>query len=61
MRLVVGLGNPGKKYQKNRHNTGYMALDAVAKRNNVDLSKKKFNGLYGEFTYKGEKIILLRL
>ena len=59
MKLIVGLGNPGKEYENTRHNMGFMAIDFYAQKNNLDF-KKKFNGLYSETTINGEKIILLK-
>lgn len=47
MKLVVGLGNPGKQYEKTRHNMGYMALDKVAEIFSCDLDYSKFKGVYG--------------
>ena len=60
MKLIVGLGNPGKEYENTRHNAGFKFIDKFAKANNLDFNKEKFNGLYTEFNYKGEKIILLK-
>jgi len=45
--LIVGLGNPGPQYEKTRHNIGFMVVDAIAREHNIDLSKNKFNALYG--------------
>lgn len=59
MKLVVGLGNPDKKYQYTRHNCGFRAIDFYAEKNNLDF-KKKFNGLYAEQVVNNEKIILLK-
>lgn len=59
MKCIVGLGNPGKKYEQTRHNVGFMVIDELAKRHNASLSKKKFNGLYAMETIQGEKVILL--
>ncbi len=59
MKLIVGLGNPGREYEKTRHNLGFSIIDEIAKEKNVTLNKKKFNGLYGEF-HEEEKIILLK-
>src|SRR5574344_2330767 len=60
MKLIVGLGNPGKVYENTRHNMGFMTIDNYAKKKNIDINKNKFNGLYGEYNYRGEKIILLK-
>lgn len=59
MKLIVGLGNPGKSYTNTRHNIGFMCIDKLCEYFNVKLDSKKFNGLYTQFNYKGEKIILL--
>ncbi|MBQ7137222.1 MAG: aminoacyl-tRNA hydrolase [Bacilli bacterium] len=60
MKLIVGLGNPGREYEKTRHNMGFLYIDFYASKNNLDITKKKFNGLYVDFTKNGEKIILLK-
>lgn len=60
MKLIVGLGNPGKEYEKTRHNMGFMCIDKFAKKNNVEINKNKFDGLYTEFVYQNEKVILLK-
>ena len=60
MKLIVGLGNPGKDYENTRHNAGFKFVDKFAKSQNIDFNKEKFNGLYAEFNYNGEKIILLK-
>ena len=59
MKLIVGLGNPGKKYEKTRHNCGFMAIDYYAKKYNLT-SKKKYNGEYFEKIINSEKIIFLK-
>ena len=59
MKLIVGLGNPGRSYSKTRHNVGFMSIDKLCEYFNVKLDSKKFNGLYTQFNYKHEKIILL--
>ena len=59
MKLIVGLGNPGKKYEYTRHNMGFMAIDFYAKKNNL-IFKSKFNGLYSEQTINNEKVIFLK-
>ena len=60
MKLIVGLGNPGKEYEKTRHNMGFLCIDYFAKKNNVEINKNKFDGLYTELIYKQEKILLLK-
>lgn len=60
MKLIVGLGNPGKEYDRTKHNMGFMAIDEIARSNNVTIDRNKFNGLYTEFNYNGEKIMLLK-
>ena len=59
MKLIVGLGNPGKKYEKTRHNCGFMAIDCYAKENNLQF-KEKFNGLYSEQLINNQKVIFLK-
>lgn len=60
MKLIVGLGNPGKEYDKTRHNIGYMVIDSFAKKHNVTFDKEKFNGLWTKVNIEGEEVILLK-
>ena len=60
MKLIVGLGNPGREYQNTRHNIGFIFLDNYAKEKNIKIDKKKFNGLYNEITVDNEKVVLLK-
>ena len=53
MKLIVGLGNPGKEYEKTRHNAGFMALDQLADDLGVSISNAKFKGEYVKFKHKG--------
>ena len=60
MKLIVGLGNPGKEYAGTRHNCGFMVIDRLASKLNVDVDQDKFKGLYAKVKYHGEDIILLK-
>jgi peptidyl-tRNA hydrolase, PTH1 family len=60
MHLIVGLGNPGDKYKGNRHNIGFMAVDAIARRHNFPPFREKFQGLVSEGLIDGEKVLLLK-
>ncbi|WP_077623905.1 aminoacyl-tRNA hydrolase [Sediminibacillus massiliensis] len=59
MKCIVGLGNPGKKFEQTRHNIGFMIIDELANRKNWKLTKKKFNGLYALEVHNNEKVLLL--
>ena len=58
--LIVGLGNPGKEYEKTRHNCGFRAVDVLADKLNCKIDKGKFQGLYGQTAYGGKKLYLLK-
>ena len=60
MLLLVGLGNPGAEYAKNRHNIGFMALQAIAGRYDFGPFRKKFHGLIAEGAIGGEKVLALK-
>lgn len=60
MKLIVGLGNPGKEYEHTRHNIGFMMLDEYAKSHGIAIEKKKMNGYLAELTVNQEKVILLK-
>ena len=58
--LIVGLGNPGKDYAHTRHNAGFRCLDILAENLNCKVDKGKFQGIYGQTTYNGKKLFLLK-
>ena len=58
--LIVGLGNPGREYEHTRHNAGFRALDVLAEKIGCKVDKLKFQGLYGQGTYQGKKLLLLK-
>ena len=58
--LIVGLGNPGREYEKTRHNAGFRALDILAEKLGCRVDKLKFQGLYGQVSRKGRKLLLLK-
>src|SRR5689334_20375590 len=59
MLLFVGLGNPGPKYAGNRHNIGFMAVQAIAKRHDIAPWRRRFQGVAVEGSIAGEKLLLL--
>ena len=60
MLLFVGLGNPGREHAAQRHNIGFMALDAIAGRYSAPAFRARFQGLVGELTLGGERVVLLK-
>lgn len=60
MFLVVGLGNPGDKYDGTRHNIGFETIDYISSKYNIDVTRVKFKGVIGEGFIGGEKVILLK-
>lgn len=60
MKLIVGLGNPGAKYARNRHNIGFMALDRIAEDHGFGPWKAKFQGHISEGRFESEKVVLLK-
>lgn len=60
MKLIVGLGNPGSKYEETRHNIGFKVIDELSSRYNIPLNETKFRGLFGKGMINGERVILLK-
>ena len=60
MKLIVGLGNPGREYAMTRHNCGFRVIDAFADAVGIDINKEQFHGVYGKFKYGDEDIILFK-
>ena len=60
MKLIVGLGNPGKKYEGTRHNMGFMAIDLLSDQAQIDVDKEVFHGLMGRGKIYDEDVILFK-
>lgn len=60
MKLIVGLGNPGKEYELSRHNSGFRALDAFADKAKVEFNREDFKGVYAKFKLDDEDIVLFK-
>lgn len=60
MYIVVGLGNPGKKYETTRHNIGFITVERMSERLNIKVNKIKFKSLVGEGFINGKKVILVK-
>ena len=58
--MVVGLGNPDKKYENTRHNTGFICLDKIAEKFSCDVNRIKYKSLVGECTIDGKKVLLMK-
>ena len=58
--LIVGLGNPGKEYQNNRHNSGFMVLNALAEHFDVSFSRMESNALVAKTTFEGQRLLLAK-
>ncbi|WP_108672128.1 aminoacyl-tRNA hydrolase [Peribacillus acanthi] len=60
MKIIIGLGNPGKQYDKTRHNIGFEVIDSLSKNWGIELDQAKHKGIYGVGHVNGEKVLLLK-
>lgn len=58
--ILVGLGNPGKEYERTRHNAGFMAMDYISGRCGAKIDRAKFSALVGEATINGKRVLLMK-
>ncbi len=60
MKIIVGLGNPGKEYENTRHNFGFKVIDVLSKELEIEINKERFEGMIGQGKFNGEKIMLVK-
>lgn len=60
MKLIAGLGNPGIKYQLSRHNMGFLVLEALAEKQNIEIRQKKFDSCLGKGTLSGTTVMMAK-
>lgn len=60
MKIIAGLGNPGKEYENTKHNVGFLTIDILAEKYDIKVNKIKFKGLVGEGMIGTEKVILVK-
>ncbi|MBI4489234.1 MAG: aminoacyl-tRNA hydrolase [Deltaproteobacteria bacterium] len=60
MKVVLGLGNPGKKYDRTRHNLGFLVVDRLASENRIAIKKRRHGSLIGDWETNGEKVLLVK-
>lgn len=58
--ILVGLGNPGKEYERTRHNAGFMALDLYCQKNGISVTRSKFNSLTAEADIGGNRVLVMK-
>ena len=58
--IIAGLGNPGTEYEKTRHNAGFLAIDYIASKYNVNINKLKFKALVAEADISGKRVLLMK-
>lgn len=60
MKLIIGLGNPGKEYENTRHNSGFKVMDEIAKECNVEINQSKFKSLIAQTRIGNESVLLMK-
>lgn len=60
MKIIVGLGNPGRSYSRHRHNVGFMAIDVLGGRHGIEIAKRSFGSLVGSGSVAGEAVLLAK-
>lgn len=60
MKIIIGLGNPGKKYENTRHNAGFKVMDALAKKCNLSYDQEKFSAYFAKGKVNGEDVVLMK-
>ena len=60
MKIILGLGNPGREYEKTRHNVGFMALDELARQLGIRIERRGFRCIYGEARIGSERVVLAK-
>lgn len=59
-KIIAGLGNPGKKYARTRHNIGFIVVEALASKSRLSIDKSRFDSLYAKTKIKGQEVFLLK-
>ena len=60
MKVIVGLGNPGRQYERTRHNIGFEAIDYIAGKNQIEISSRKHKALIGSGYLGGQRVLLVK-
>ena len=60
MKIIIGLGNPGRDYMNTRHNAGFMVLDELAKKCNLEFNTEKFSAYFAKGKVNGEDVVLIK-